>query len=213
MEETKLILKKRTLQGSSNARRMRRTGTLPGVVYGKGDAGVAVEMDTHAFELILKHHFSETMLLDVMLDKKNVQVLVKDVQHHPVNSELLHVDFQEVNANETIRVNLMIELVGESAGVKAGGVLEQVLHEISVECLPADMMESLEVDISALEIGDALLVSDIDLGKTFNVLSDPAAIIVSVSEPKEEKEEDDEVAAEGAEGAVAPEKSSDEGAE
>jgi large subunit ribosomal protein L25 len=214
MEETKLILKKRTQQGSSNARRLRRTGSLPGIVYGEGKEALSVEMDAHAFELILQHHTSETMLLEVVLDKKDTRMLVKDVQHHPVNSELLHVDFQEVDSKKVLRVNLMIQLVGESAGVKAGGVLEQVLHEIVVECLPDDLMETLEVDISALEIGDALHVSDIDLGGKFKVQSDETSIIATVAEPRAEQEEDaeDEVASEE-DGEDAAEKSSDDAAE
>ena len=212
MEETKLILKKRTLQGSSNARRLRRSGSLPGIVYSEGKEGLAIELDTHSFELILQHHTSETMLLDATLDGKDIQLLVKDVQHHPVNTTLLHVDFQKVDAKKAIRVNLMIEIVGEAAGAKAGGVLEQSLHEISVECLPKDLIEALEVDVSALEIGDALHVSDIDLGDTFKVITDATSIVVAVAEPRAEEEEaDDEVIAE--EGAAdAEEKSSDEGA-
>jgi len=200
MEETKLILKKRTNQGSANARRLRRSGNLPGIVYGGGKEALPVEMDTHAFELILQHHTSETMLLEVILDKKDARMLVKDVQHHPVNGELLHVDFQKVDSKQTLRVDLMIQLVGESAGVKAGGILEQVLHEIVVECLPDDLMETLEVDISALEIGDALHVSDLNLSDKFKIQSDPSSIIATVAEPRVEQETAEEEAVSTEEG-------------
>ena len=99
MEDTKLIAKKRDLQGSSNSRRLRKSGNLPGVIYGEGEEAVPVQIETHAFEQLLHHHASETILVDIEVEGEgNVSVLVKDVQHHPVTSELVHVDMQKVAA-------------------------------------------------------------------------------------------------------------------
>jgi large subunit ribosomal protein L25 len=124
---------------------------------------------------------------------------VKDVQHHPVTGDLVHVDLQKVAADKAIQVGIAIELTGESVGVKAGGTLDHVMHSLSVECLPGDLVEAIEVDVSDMEIGNALHVSDLQLGDQFKVLADEDAIVASVSAPRaEEEEEAEEVAEEGA---------------
>ncbi len=205
MEDKKLIAKKRDLQGSSNARRLRDSGNLPGVVYGSGNEPVSVLVDLHDFEQILHHHASESMLIDIELEGEgDVAVLVKDVQHHPVTSDLVHVDLMRVQANKPIAVDIALELVGESAGVKAGGILDHVMHSISVECLPADLTEGFDVDVSKLEIGQSLHVSDLNLGDKYKLLVDDEAIVAAVHGPRAEEEEAEE-GEEGAEGAAEPE--------
>ena len=215
MEDTKLIAKKRELQGSANMRRMRRAGTLPGVIYGEGKEGLAIQLDTHAFEQILHHHASETMLVKIDIEGEGViSALVKEVQHHPVSSDLMHVDLQKVIAGKPIQVEIMLELMGEAAGVKAGGVLDHVMHSISVECLPKNLVEAIEIDVSDMEIGTVLHVSDLQLGADFKVLVDEEAIVASVAEPRVEVEEEEEdIAATGAEPEVINEKKADEDAE
>ncbi len=198
MEDTKLIAKKRDLEGSSNARRLRTAGSLPGIVYGAGKDPVSVVVDLHNFEQILHHHSSESVLIEVEIEGEgNASVLVKDVQHHPVTSELLHVDLMRVEANKPIHVDIAIELVGESKGVKAGGVLDHVMHSVAVECLPADLVETFEVKVADLEIGQSLHVSDLDLGSKYKVLVDEDAIVAAVHGPtvEEEPEEGEEAAA------------------
>lgn len=196
MEDTKLIAKKRELQGSSNARRLRKTGNIPGVIYGEGKEATAIQLNTHKFEQVLHHHSSENVILEIAVEGMgDVTVLVKDVQHHPVSSNVLHVDLQKVDANRPIHVDIVIELVGESAGVKLGGSLDQVMHEITVECLPGDLMEVIEIDISDLKIGDSLHVSDLNLGPKFKLLAEDDAIIVGVSEPRVQEEDGEEEAA------------------
>jgi len=196
MEHTKLIAKKRDLEGSSNARRQRNAGTLPGVVYGAEKSPVSVVVDLHDFEQILHHSASESMLVDLELEGEGtLSVLVKDVQHHPVTSDLLHVDLMRVQANKPIHVDIAVELVGESAGVKAGGILDHVMHSIGVECLPADLVEAFEVDVSALEIGQSLDVSDLKLGAKYKLLVDEESIVAAVHGPTVEAEEEGEEAA------------------
>lgn len=198
MEDTKLIAKKRDLEGSSNARRMRREGILPGVIYGSDKDALSVTVGLHDFEQILHHHASESLIVEIDLEGEGtVSVLVKDVQHHPVTSDLLHVDLFRIEANKPIQVDIQLEMIGESAGVKAGGILDQVMHSIEIECLPGDLVDSLEVNVAALEIGDSLQVSDLNLDAKYKVLADEDAIVVSVSGPQAEEEEDEgeEVAA------------------
>ncbi len=201
MEDTKLIAKKRELEGSSNARRLRLSGSLPGVVYGAETEPVSVLVDMHEFEQILHHAASESLLVDIDLEGEGkVSVLVKDVQHHPVTSELLHVDLFRVQANKPIQVEIPLELVGESAGVKAGGILDHVMHAISVECLPSALVENFEVDVSALEIGQSLHVSELSLGAKFKVLADEEAIVAAVHGPQAEEEPEEEEGEAGAAG-------------
>lgn len=205
MEEIKLTVKKRDLQGTSNVRRLRGDGTLPGVVYGSENEPLSVLLNMHDFEQILHHHTSESLLIDIDLEGEGkVAVLVKDVQHHPVTSDLLHVDLMRVQANKPIAVDITLELVGEAAGVKAGGVLDHVMHSINVECLPADLVERFEVDVSALEIGQAVQVTDLNLGGRYKLLVDEESIIAAVHEPRVE-EEPEEAEEEGAEAATEPE--------
>jgi large subunit ribosomal protein L25 len=191
MEDKKLIAKKRSLEGSSNARRLRHTGNLPGVVYGSDKSPVSIEVNNHEFEQILHHHTSESLLIDISLEGEgDLSVLVKDVQHHPVSSELIHVDFMRVEANKPISVDIALELVGEAEGVKAGGILDHVMHSIAVECLPGDLVESFEVDVSKLEIGQSLQVSDLSLGSKYKILVDEESILAGVSGPQAEEEEE-----------------------
>lgn len=202
MEDKKLIAKKRSLEGSSNARRMRHSGNLPGVVYGSDKAPVSIELNAHDFEQILHHHTSESLIIAINLEGEgDMSVLVKDVQHHPVTSDLMHVDLMRVEANKPIHVEIAIELVGESKGVKAGGILDHVMHSISVECLPGDLVESFNADVSKLEIGDSLHVSDLNLDSKYKLLVDEDAIVAGVSGPQAEEEEE----AEEGEGAEEPE--------
>jgi len=212
MEDKKLIAKKRSLEGSSNARRLRHTGNLPGVVYGSGQSPVSIEVDAHAFEQILHHHSSESVLIDINLEGEgDLSVLVKDVQHHPVSSELIHVDFMRIEANKPISVDIPLDLVGEAKGVKAGGILDSVMHSIAVECLPGDLVESFEVDVSALEIGDSLQISDLNLDSKYKIMVDEESIVAGVSGPQAEEEEDEEDVDAATEPEVITEKKEEDG--
>ncbi len=210
MEAQQISVKKRSLEGSSASRRMRRAGLLPGIIYGIDSNPLSVELETHAVEQVLHHHASETILVDIDLEGEGcVSVLLKEVQHHPVSGALVHVDLQRVVANQTLQVEVSLELVGEPEGVKLGGLLDQVMHTILVECLPADLPETVNVDVSDLEIGSVLHVSDLKLGNKVAILSDADALVAGVSAPKVELEEDEEKDVE-AEPEVITEKPSEE---
>lgn len=217
MKDTKLIAKNRDLQGSSNSRRLRKAGSLPCVVYGEGKEAAAIQIETHAFEQLLHHHTTETLITEIALEGAGeIQVLVKDVQRHPVSGDIIHVDLLKIIAGQTIQVDILVELVGEAAGVKEGGVIEQVMHSVAIECLPKDLIESIEVDISDMGIGDSLCVSDLNLGNKLRTQVEEDAIVVSVAEPRAEEEPEEEVV-EGVEGAepevISEKKAEDEEAE
>ena len=205
MSTNKINVKKRDLEGTSSSRRLRRDGILPGILYGSDNKAIAVEMDLNAVETILHHHSSETILIDIDLeDEGSVSVLMKEIQHHPVTSSLLHVDLQRVKANKPIQLDISLDLKGEPEGVKAGGILDHILHTVSIQCLPADVVESIEVNISDLEIGDIVTISDLNLSSKLTILTDIDSIIAAVNAPKvaEEEEVTDD---EGVEELVEPE--------
>ncbi|MAW40398.1 MAG: 50S ribosomal protein L25 [Kiritimatiellaceae bacterium] len=199
MEAQQISVKKRSLEGTSASRRMRRAGSLPGIVYGIDSNPLSVELETHVVEQVLHHHASETILVDIDLEGEGaVSVLIKDVQHHPVSGALVHVDLQRVAANQTLQVEVSLELEGEPEGVKVGGLLDHVMHTILVECLPGDLPEMVNVDVSELEIGSSIHVSDLKLGSKITVLSDADAVVAGVSAPRvvQEEDEDGDAAAE-----------------
>jgi len=200
---SKLIVKKRNNQGTSSSRRMRSDGLLPGIIYGSDKESNIVEMNLNQVEKILKNHSSDSVLIEVDLeDEGSVRVLLKEVQYHPVTSSILHVDLQRVVAGKPIQVDVAIELNGEPEGVKSGGIIDHKIHSLSVECLPKDMIESIPVDITNLEIGDSLTVSDIIVTSKIKILSDENLQVISINAPKvidssdEETEEADEVSTE-----------------
>lgn len=213
MEDTKLIAKNRDLQGSSNSRRLRKAGNLPCVVYGEGKEAIPVQIETHAFEQLLHHHATETLITEIDIEGSGkVQVLVKEVQRHPVTGDVIHVDLLKIVAGQAIQVDILLELVGEAAGVKGGGALEQVMHSIAIECLPQDLVESIEVDVSEMEIGDTLCVSDLNLGRKLKTIIEGDVIVATIAEPRAEEEPEEEVVeeVEGAEPEVISEKKADD---
>jgi large subunit ribosomal protein L25 len=189
-------------RGSNAARRLRAKGVLPAVLNDASGASVALTLDKHNFEQILVHHTGENLLLDLAIDGGSARkVLLTEVQHNHVNGSVVHADFREVSLTEKITVSIVIELIGEAAGVNAGGVLEQVLREVEVECLPSDIVETIELDISALDIGDSVSVADVKVPATLVILTAVEQTVAMVATPRAEVEEEaeEEAAAEGAE--------------
>jgi large subunit ribosomal protein L25 len=202
----------RSASGTGNARRLRRDGVLPGIVYYRDTRTRMIALDQHTFEQMLRHRTSENMMVQLVVDgAKPETMLLKDVQHDPMTRHVLHVDFSEVSLTETMRVRIPIELTGESKGVTAGGVLEHVLREIEVECLPGDLVERFDVDVTALRIGEHLTVADMTVPGTFTVVTEPDVVVAAVAAPRTEDEEKPE--AEGAEPEVIGAKEESEGEE
>lgn len=204
----------RANHGTSQARRMRHTGVLPGVVYGDGKPGLNIQMDRHQFEKTMGSHLSEHPILD--LDVTGVspkKVLLQEVQYHPVTGQVIHVDFHEVSMTKKLKVAMAIRLVGEPHGVvQQGGVLEHLLRTVTIECLPGDILEHVDVDVSAMAIGDTLNVGDIKLDAAkYRVISDTHIAVAGVTAPREEEAAAATTAATAAEPEVLREKKDLEG--
>lgn len=199
--EATIKVKERMESGSACARRMRRDGWVPGVIYGGSDAARSIALPAHEFEQMLHRHASEHMMIRIQIEGgAEESVLLKEVQHNPLTGGAVHVDLQKVAMNKSLRVEVPVELIGEAAGVKQGGVLEHLVHELEIECLPADIPEEIKVDVSVLGIGDMLTVGDISVaGGKIKILADDEIGVAMVAAPKTT----DETAEEAEEGAVA----------
>ncbi len=205
-EETKLRAESRTETGSSAMNRLRKRGLMPGVIYGTEKDPVHVQFSEHDFTQFLRHHTSENVMLDVDVENEDThKVLIREVQHHPLTGRPVHADFYELSMTRRVNVDIPIELVGEPAGVtQQGGVLEHLLRVLEVECLPGDIVEQFELDVSALEIGDRLAVKDLPVDRQkYDIMIDDEVAVASVAAPRVEEEveaeEAEEAAVEGAE--------------
>ncbi len=203
----------RTETGKSAARRMRRAGRIPAVVYGSGEETRSLSLDAHEFELLVKRYSLDTTLVDLTIegaDSKGgpLRTLIAEVQAHPYKPQVLHVDFQQIRAGEQVSIQVPVRLLGTPAGVRAGGVLQQVLHDVEVECAVEEIPEAFEIDIDALEIGDSVHVSDLVVPEGAEILIDQTRTVCTVAPPTIL-----EVPEEAEEEAVEPELVGDEEAE
>ncbi len=188
MPRPKLLAKLRTTLGKEASRKLRQKGLVPAICYGPRTDPVPLALDSK--ELMKTIHMGENILIDLMIQdgKKADQkvVVVRDLQTDPIKDRCIHADLFEVVMDEEISVEVPIVLVGKPEGVKMGGVLEQITREITVECLPADIPQNIEVDVSHLSIGDTIHIGDIGLERG-KMLVDPTTTLATVVPPTVEK--------------------------
>jgi large subunit ribosomal protein L25 len=189
-----LTVQRRMVTGTRPARRLRETGAVPGVVYGKGMEALSVAVNQRELTKLLRSKRGEHALVTLRLDGPaswDKSVLVKEVQHDPVDGRVVHVDFQAIVLTERLRVKIPVVLKGEPVGVKQeGGILEHFLREVEIECLPTEIPVSVEFDVSRLKIGDTVHVRDLAAPANADITSDTEGVIASVQKPKEEKPEE-----------------------
>ena len=172
--------------GTSAARRTRLQNKVPGVVYHSGVEGVPLSVDKNSLKKALK---TGQMIFEINVEDKDQFVLVKEIQYHPVTDDIIHIDFQKVREDEKISLDVAVRSVGDSKGVKLGGILVQMLNSVSVKCKPSEIPEFLEIDVTEMEMNSNLFVKDITLPDDVEMLTSEDIAVVSVQEPKEEKEE------------------------
>jgi large subunit ribosomal protein L25 len=201
MPEFVVPAESRTTTGKNANRKLRTRGLIPGVLYTSGKEAVAVQVSPGEIGTILKSKSGENTLFDLEIGGKRRRVILKEFQREPLRGKLLHADFYEVALDKKIEVKVHIELEGTPVGVKLqGGIVDFVTRELEIECLPADIPEKIVVDISHLELGKHLRVSDLKVPEKVKLLVEPEVVVVHVVTPRAE-----EVAAEAApvEGATA----------
>ena len=201
-----LTASKREAGGKGAARKLRREGRVPAVLYGKDMDSVALSLDAMEVEHLFQAISVENTIVELKIEGgESHQTLVREIQSHPFRYELVHIDFLRIQSHVEVDVEVPVELVGTPVGVKQhGGVLEQIVHELPVRCLPSRIPEVIEVDVSGLEIEDSLHLSDIQLPEGVEATIDPERTLCLVSAPRAAIEEVEEVA-EGEEPGEAPE--------
>ncbi|MDR0474577.1 MAG: 50S ribosomal protein L25 [Treponema sp.] len=202
MSQVVLKAQSRANTGSAEARRMRRNGRVPGVLYGRSGKAVSLDLDTREFVNGIKG-ISESTIVKVELDGKTHDAFVKDTQRNILDGNILHVDFYEIESGAALRAKVSISLKGNPIGVRDGGILEFPLHEIEVECLPKDLPERIELDVSTLAANQSIHVRDIPLAQGVRVVSNADKVVALVKYAREAKTAAAEAPAAGA-AAAAP---------
>ena len=192
----KLNVNIRDGKGTSSARRLRLKDQIPAVLYHSGLDAISLSVDKKELYKALK---TGQVIFEVIVKDKNQFVLVKDVQYHPVNDNIMHIDFQKVKEDEKISLEVPLRVIGEAEGVQAGGILVQIVSAITVKCKPTTIPEALIIDVTDLELNSSLSVKDIQLAADVEIITAEDLAVVSVQEPKKEEEIVEEIL-EGEEG-------------
>jgi len=209
LELIELKAKIRTTVGNGPARVMRRQGQIPAVLYGPGTGTILLAVAANDLEQVLKKGKSGQVVLNLVIQNGETSTrpaMIKELQTHPLSRNFLHVDFYEIAMDRKINVNIPIVATGKSIGVENGGILQIVRRELEVLCLPFEIPETIEIDVSDLDIGDSVHVSDIALEGDVEFLGDAHFTIVTVLTPRVEEEVVEEEELEEEEEAVEEEK-------
>ncbi|HEY2951766.1 MAG TPA: 50S ribosomal protein L25 [Verrucomicrobiae bacterium] len=191
MKSVPLTAYARTQAGRLGAKKLRTTGRVPAVIYGGQRTPQNLEIAATELNDLIHHSATENVLVDLAVDKSDKRLaLVQDVQHHALSGDVLHVDLHEVAENEKVTITVPVDSTGEATGVKnGGGVLEHVLFKVKVRALPRDLPESLVVDVSHLEIGQAIHIGDIKPPAGVEVLGNKKVTVLAVAAPVTEAQE------------------------
>ena len=187
-EQNLLEAKPRTAGTKNDARRVRKEGKVPGVVYGAGKPTLSVCLDPRQVSRILHSETGYNTVFDLAVDGERTKAMIVDWQYEPIKGSLLHIDLKRIAMDQKLRVNVPIELVGEPAGVKQqGGILEQIVREVELECLPADIPNAIELNVAELVFGMVLRVSDLPKSDKLKFVTDPEQPVAHIISIKEEE--------------------------
>jgi len=203
-----------------DVKRMRHEGRIPAILYGHKEKSRRIFVEQQAFKKVLETLRQEAVTINLQIGEKEFLCVIKAIQHNPLTDELFHIDFQHIHKKEKIKATIPIHIIGEAPGVEKGGILDHRLHEIVVKCLPADMPAHINVDVSQLDLGDTIHLSDIDVPNTeFEMTKETPIVsvlipraVVAEAQPAAVEEGEEGVAVEG-EGAEAAEEGKEEAVE
>jgi large subunit ribosomal protein L25 len=192
-QQAKLTVQTRAVIGRNAIKKVRKQGLIPGVIYGAGQEPINLELNGRELATVLSRSSSENILLELEIvdgeNKRNSLAMIKEVQHHPLQRQILHVDFHAVSATEKITAEVPIETIGEPVGVKTGGgLLEHILRDLEVECLPGDLPERILIDVTGLDLDQSIHVKDLQLPAGVEAITDGDLTVVAVSEARVEEE-------------------------
>jgi large subunit ribosomal protein L25 len=192
-QQAKLTAQKRTQVGRNAIKKIKASGMVPGVIYGSAQEPVNLQINGRDLLNLLSRASGENILVELEIvdggEKQNALAMIQEIQHHPLQREIVHVDFHAVSAHETVSAEVPIETVGEAIGVKVnGGLLEHILRYLEVECLPGDLPQVIEVDVTNLDIGQSLHVRELNLPPGVEATTDAEQNVVAVVESRVEEE-------------------------
>lgn len=190
----KLEISNRVNIGSKEAKKQRKQGLVPGVLYYSGEDAENISVDK---SILLRAMNSGQRIFEILQKGEKQYTMIKQVQYHPVTDEVIHVDLMRVRRSEKMTISVPILLVGDSVGVKEGGILSQSLTQVEISCYPTDVPEQIELNIEGLELNSGLNVGDLDTGsEEVEVISDVNLNIVSISSPTSDDKEDESLSGE-----------------
>lgn len=221
MAQSTLFVTKRNTVGKGAARKIRREGFIPAVLYGREIEPISLTVNPIDLKKALSTEAGENTLLELHVKGDGEEItkiaLLRDVQYDNLTSRPIHFDFQEILMKELITVKVPVEVVGKAPAIQEGGILEEILREIEVECLPASIPNVIEIDVSQLGIGDSIHIGDLTLPEGVTVLHDPDETIITILSPVMEEvipaAAEAAAPAEGAEGEAKPEAEEEGGEE
>ena len=191
-------------QTRSDLKKLRNTGKVPAVVYGYGTKNTSVKVDEVEFIKVIRE-VGRNGVIDLGVGSKTIKVMVSDYQFDPLKNQITHIDFLAINMTEERTVDVPVQLVGEAVGAKEGGVVEQPLFDLQITATPDNIPESIEVDITDLQISDSYSVADIKVSGDFTIENDPEESVVTVVPPTDEPSEEEIEAMEGESATEEPE--------
>ncbi len=193
MEELLFHAELREGRGTGAARKTRAAGFIPGILYGAGHDACQIKLERKTTERIIRRLESHNVIASLMLKQngteEKIKTLLKDVQMQPIRGEVIHLDFYRIRMDKPIRMQVPIHLKGTAPGLEAGGIMEHELRELEIQALPDRIPETVEIDVSSMQIGDTVLVKDIRLADDVEIIDVPEKTIISLLAPKAVKEE------------------------
>jgi large subunit ribosomal protein L25 len=189
MKIVPLKVEKRESVGKGAARRIRRAGKIPAILYGDDGESMAISVDTKDFMALLHSEAGSHVILRLKIEglKESPTVIIKDIQRHPIKDSFLHIDFRKIGLDEKITATVPVMTEGESPGVKQGGILQRHLWEVEIEALPKDIPDHITVDISSLEMGESIHVSDIPKPGGVEFVTNGEEVVLSILHPAIER--------------------------
>ncbi|KXZ20447.1 50S ribosomal protein L25/general stress protein Ctc [Bacillus nakamurai] len=174
----------------STLRKIRHSGHVPGIIYGKETTNTPVSLDSVQLRKTLRDE-GKNAIITIDVNGNQQSVMVTELQTDPLKNELTHADFQVVNMSEELEAEVPIQLTGEAKGVKDGGIIQQPLHELSIKARPKDIPQTINVDISGLEMNDVLTIADLTADGAYTFINEPEEVVASILPPKQEAFEED----------------------
>lgn len=186
-KQATLQAEKREVKGTTASKRLRREGIVPGVIYGSSQREYMIQLDAKSFLDVARKQSSQNFIVNLEIagaDSPKKLAIVQDIQRDSITGQVVHVDFRAVSEKDTIHAVIPIALVGESKGVKNGGILEQLIHEIEVHCKPSDLPDRIENEVSALALGDSLKVGQLNLPDGVTTTMNPDVLVCLVTKTR-----------------------------